>query len=84
VYSSQSYLYSDGECKTVSSEQTLPTTCVPVAQYPAGTQVAAQWFYGYVPYEASRAPTAAPTALPTVAVVSKASVSMSCMSFSTD
>lgn len=48
-----------------SSTQALPAGCQPVAEFPADTMVAAQWFFGYVPYIPSDAPTAAPTAMPT-------------------
>lgn len=48
-----------------STSQTVPTTCVPVAAYPADTLVASQFFYGYVPYVPSDAPTVSPTAAPT-------------------
>lgn len=57
--------YNDATCTTVDRTEAIPTTCVAVAQYPANNQVAAQWFYGYVPYEDSAAPTMVPTAAPT-------------------
>ncbi len=42
----QVVFYSDATCTTVDRTETIPSTCVAVAQYPANNQVAAQWYYG--------------------------------------
>ena len=48
IFPAQIIFYSDTTCTTVNRTETIPSTCVPVAQYPANNQVAAQWYYGYV------------------------------------
>ena len=59
--------YDNPTCSNApNSTVSLPTTCAPVTVYPANENpYAVQWYYGEVPYIASPAPTATPTAAPT-------------------
>lgn len=65
-YPNVQYYPGNPTCDGAPTEtETLPDGCVAVAEYPANTAVATQWFYGYVPYVPSDAPTTSPTAAPT-------------------